>query len=158
MTDDDKCGAVDEMRIGRGNWSTQRKLAILFTTNPHDLTWDWTQATAVGSQRLMAWAMAQPYLGIKWKWVVSFMPSRFTLRERDPHYPLDRRLDELQGQPGRCRGEKNLLPCRELNPSHPACSPLLYRLNYPSSMYYTLMFQNFQCPGFIITSKVIWND
>jgi hypothetical protein len=24
---------------------------------PHDLTWDWTRATAVGSQWLIAWVM-----------------------------------------------------------------------------------------------------
>jgi hypothetical protein len=34
--DDDECGAVGGMRIGRGNWSTQRKPATLSTTNP---TW-----------------------------------------------------------------------------------------------------------------------
>jgi hypothetical protein len=27
---------------------------------PHDLTWAWTRASAVGSRRLTAWAMARP--------------------------------------------------------------------------------------------------
>jgi hypothetical protein len=56
---DDECGAVGGMRIGRGNWNTRRKPAPvpLFQPQiPHDLT----QAIAVGSWRLTAWAMAQP--------------------------------------------------------------------------------------------------
>jgi hypothetical protein len=63
MIDDDDYGAVGEMRIGRGNRSTQRKPAPVLICPPqipHDLTWDRTRAAAVGSQRLTAWAMARP--------------------------------------------------------------------------------------------------
>jgi hypothetical protein len=69
MTDDER-GAVSEMRIGRGNRSTQRKPApvpLCPSQNPHDLTWAQTQATAVESQRLTAWAMAWPFsLALLW--------------------------------------------------------------------------------------------
>jgi hypothetical protein len=34
MTDDGDCGAIGGMKIGRGNLSTRRKPAPLFTTNP----------------------------------------------------------------------------------------------------------------------------
>jgi len=33
-------------------------------------------------------------------------PDRFTLREKSPHYPLDRGPSEPQGQPGHCGEEK----------------------------------------------------
>jgi hypothetical protein len=55
--DDDECGAVGGMRIGRGNRSTRRKpaQAPLFKPQiPHDPTWDRTRAAAVGSRRLIA--------------------------------------------------------------------------------------------------------
>jgi hypothetical protein len=45
------------VRIGRGNRSTRRKPApvpLCPPQIPHDLTWDRTQAAAVGSQRLTA--------------------------------------------------------------------------------------------------------
>jgi hypothetical protein len=51
---DDECGAVDGMRIGRGNWSTQRKPAsvpLCPPQIPHDLTWARTRAAAVGISR-----------------------------------------------------------------------------------------------------------
>jgi hypothetical protein len=57
MIDDDDYGAVGGMTIGRGNRSTRRKPApvpLCPTQIPHDLTWDRTWATAVGSQRLTA--------------------------------------------------------------------------------------------------------
>jgi hypothetical protein len=63
MTDDDECGAVGGMRIGRGSRSTRRKPApVPFCPPqiPHDLTWARTRVAAVGSQRLTAWAMARP--------------------------------------------------------------------------------------------------
>jgi hypothetical protein len=63
MTDGGDCGAIGEMKIGRGNRSTRRKptpvpldpLQIL-----DDLTGARTRAAAVGSQRLTARAMARP--------------------------------------------------------------------------------------------------
>jgi hypothetical protein len=48
---------------GRGNRSTWRKPAPVTLCSPqipHYLTWDRIRATAVGSQRLTAWAMARP--------------------------------------------------------------------------------------------------
>jgi hypothetical protein len=60
--DDEECGAVGGMRIGRGNRSTRRKLALVplcAPQIPHDLTWVRTRAAAVGSRRLTAWAMAR---------------------------------------------------------------------------------------------------
>jgi predicted secreted protein len=55
----DECG----MRISNGNWSILRKPApvpLLPLQILHDLTWDWTRASMVGSQRLTAWYMAWP--------------------------------------------------------------------------------------------------
>jgi hypothetical protein len=63
MIDDGDCGAVGGMKIGRGNRSTRRKPAQAPFCAPqilHDQTQARTQAAAVGSQRLTAWAMAQP--------------------------------------------------------------------------------------------------
>jgi hypothetical protein len=60
---DDECGAVGGMIIGRRNRSTRRKPApvpLCSPQIPHDLTWARTRATAVGSRRLTAWAMARP--------------------------------------------------------------------------------------------------
>jgi hypothetical protein len=53
------------MKIGRGNRSTRRKSApvsLCLQQIPHDLNRARTRAAAVGSQRLTAWAMAQPRL------------------------------------------------------------------------------------------------
>jgi hypothetical protein len=50
-------GAVGGMRIGRANRSTRRKPAPVPPCppqTPHDLTWDRTRTSAVGSQRLTA--------------------------------------------------------------------------------------------------------
>jgi hypothetical protein len=63
MKYDDKYWAVGGMRIGTGNRSTRRQPApvpLCSPQIPHDLTWDYTLATSVGSRRLTAWAMAQP--------------------------------------------------------------------------------------------------
>jgi hypothetical protein len=57
MIDDDDYGAVDGMRIGRGNRSTRKKPAPVPRCPPqipHALTWDQTRATTVESQRLTA--------------------------------------------------------------------------------------------------------
>jgi hypothetical protein len=62
---DDYYGAVDGMRIGRGNRSTLRKPAPVPRCSPqisHGLTWDRTQAAAVLSQRLTTSAMARPVI------------------------------------------------------------------------------------------------
>jgi hypothetical protein len=65
MIEGDNCGADGRLRNGRGNRSTTRKPASMSLCPPqipHDLTWDRTQATAVRSRGLTAWAMAQPKL------------------------------------------------------------------------------------------------
>jgi hypothetical protein len=57
---DDVCGAVDGIRIGRGNRSTRRKPAtapLCPPQIPRDLTWNRTWTAAVGSRR----AMGRPY-------------------------------------------------------------------------------------------------
>jgi hypothetical protein len=59
--DDDECGALGGMRIGRGDRSSRRKPAPVPLCPPqiqHDLTWARTRGAAVGSRRLKAWAMA----------------------------------------------------------------------------------------------------
>jgi hypothetical protein len=49
-------------------WSTRRKLASVPPCPPQiplDLTLEWSRASAVGSRRLTAWAMARPKYGIR---------------------------------------------------------------------------------------------
>jgi hypothetical protein len=65
MIDDDDCGAIGGIRIGRGNRSTRRKPTEVPLCPPqisHDLSRARTRAAAVGSRRLTAWAMARPSL------------------------------------------------------------------------------------------------
>jgi hypothetical protein len=57
MIDEDDCGAVGGIKIGRGNRSIRRKPApepICPPQIPHDQTRARTRAAAVGSQRLTA--------------------------------------------------------------------------------------------------------
>jgi hypothetical protein len=57
MIDEDDCGAIGGMRIGRGNRSTMRKPApapLCPPQIPHDQTRARTRAAEVGSQRLTA--------------------------------------------------------------------------------------------------------
>jgi hypothetical protein len=64
MIDEGDCGAIGGMKIGKGNRSTRRKPApapLCPPQIPHDQTRARTQAAAVGSQRLTAWAMARPF-------------------------------------------------------------------------------------------------
>jgi hypothetical protein len=65
--DDDECRAVGGMRIVRRNRSTRIKPAPMPLCPPHDLTWDWTRAAAVGSRRLTAWVIARPN---EWSYVL----------------------------------------------------------------------------------------
>jgi hypothetical protein len=63
MIDEGDCGAIGGIKSGRGNRSTRRKPApapLCQPKIPHDQTRARTQAAAVGSQRLTAWAMARP--------------------------------------------------------------------------------------------------
>jgi hypothetical protein len=62
---DDEFGAVNGMRIGRGNRSTPRKptpVPLCLPQIPHDLTCARTGAAAVGCWQLTAWAMARPLI------------------------------------------------------------------------------------------------
>jgi hypothetical protein len=55
--DDDDCGAIGGMKIGRGNRNTWRKPAPMPFCPPqipHNMTGTRTEATAVGSRRLTA--------------------------------------------------------------------------------------------------------
>jgi hypothetical protein len=63
ITDDDACGAIGGMRIGRGNRSIQRKSAPVPLCPPeilHGQIRVRTRAAAVRSRRLTAWTMARP--------------------------------------------------------------------------------------------------
>jgi hypothetical protein len=60
-----ECEVASWIRIGRGNVSSQRSPTPVSLLPPqilHDLTWDWTSASAVGSLWLSAWAMDGPYV------------------------------------------------------------------------------------------------
>jgi hypothetical protein len=73
MIDDDECGTVGGIRIGRGNQSSRKKPAPVPLSRPqisHDLNWDRTWAAAVGNRRLTAWDMVLPCL-------------RFSSRQKD---------------------------------------------------------------------------
>jgi hypothetical protein len=57
MIDEDDCGAIGGIKIGRGNRSTRRKTApapLCLPQIPHDQTQARTRAAAGGSQRLTA--------------------------------------------------------------------------------------------------------
>jgi hypothetical protein len=63
MIDDGDSGAIDGMKICRGNRSTWRKPApmpLCPPQIPHYLTLARTRVAAVGNRRLTAWAMARP--------------------------------------------------------------------------------------------------
>jgi hypothetical protein len=65
--DDDDCGAIGGMRIGRGNRSTRRKPALAPLCPPqipHDLIRATTRAAVVRSRRLTTWAIARPLITI----------------------------------------------------------------------------------------------
>jgi hypothetical protein len=60
MIDDGDCGAIVEIKIGKGNRSTRRTPAptpLCPPQIPHDQTRARTRTAAVGSQRLNAWTM-----------------------------------------------------------------------------------------------------
>jgi hypothetical protein len=58
--------------------------------------------------------------GIRWKWVVSFMPLPLYHWENVPKNPQDRILGKPRSS---SREAKNFKPCRESNPNHPASGP-----------------------------------
>jgi hypothetical protein len=60
MIDDDECGAVGGMRIGRGNRSTRRKPAPV-PLCPPQIPYNQTRAAVVGSRQLTASARARSH-------------------------------------------------------------------------------------------------
>jgi hypothetical protein len=101
--DDDECGAVGGMRIVRGNRGNRRKPAPVLFCPPqikHDLTWAPTRATALGSRRLTAWAMAQPNSSVTCNHVTLCSQSAWQRRQikckinRDNYELLIRRVVE----------------------------------------------------------------
>jgi hypothetical protein len=63
MIDEGDCGAIGGTKIGRGNRITRRKpdpAPLCPPQIPDDQTRARTRAAAVGSQRVIAWAMARP--------------------------------------------------------------------------------------------------
>jgi hypothetical protein len=63
MIDDDDCGTIGGMQIGKGSRSSRRKpapVSLCPPQIPHDLTRAWTRAAAVGSRQQNAWAMTRP--------------------------------------------------------------------------------------------------
>jgi hypothetical protein len=65
---EDDCGEIGGKKIGRQrkpkfSEKTYSSTTFVYHKIPHDQTRVWTRATAVGSRRLTAWAMARPYLG-----------------------------------------------------------------------------------------------
>jgi hypothetical protein len=70
MVDDDVCGAIGGMKIGRGKLSTRRKPALMPLCPPeipHELNRARTWTAAVGSRGITAWATAQPRLERIWR-------------------------------------------------------------------------------------------
>jgi hypothetical protein len=66
------------------------------------------------------------YLGIRWRWVVSFTPRPLYPRERKrPSYPLDRRLVGPQSRSGHGGEEKNSQPLQGFEP--PIMQPVAQR-------------------------------
>jgi hypothetical protein len=104
---DDECGAVDGMRIGRGNWSTRRKLAPVPLCPPqisHDSLWTRTRASTVGSRRLNAWAMARPCRTITKRRIILFRETAWDhVRNKiwfptSPSYDWNNLINELLGE------------------------------------------------------------
>jgi hypothetical protein len=81
MIDDDECGAVGGMRIGRGNWSTQRKPAPVPLCTPqitHGLTRVRTLAAVMGNRQITAWA----WRGFEWRYSYTSIISLATAKTR----------------------------------------------------------------------------
>jgi hypothetical protein len=87
MIDEDDCGEISGIKIGRGNRNTRRKTApapLCSPQIPHDQTRAQTRAAAVGSQRLTTWAMARPTSALAGgEWLTS-RPCRFTPGKEPP--------------------------------------------------------------------------
>jgi hypothetical protein len=81
-------GEFGGMMIGRGNRSTRTKPAPVPLCPPHS-TWPRrarSRAAAVGSQRLTAWAMAQPYL--HWNITLSILDFARWISQEGIRIPL----------------------------------------------------------------------
>jgi hypothetical protein len=70
--DDDECGALGGIRIGRGNLSSRRKptpMSLCPPQIPHDLTWARIRAAAVGM------ATIRLRYGAVLEWIQSFITT-----------------------------------------------------------------------------------
>jgi hypothetical protein len=79
MIRDGDCGEIGGMKIGRGNKYSEkpcRSATFVHHKIPHDQTRVWTQATAVRSRRLTAWAMARPLPTVFLFWFVRLLAVR----------------------------------------------------------------------------------
>jgi hypothetical protein len=78
---DDECEAVGGMTIGRRNRGTRRKVPQChFVDHKSHMTWARTQAAAVGSRRLTAWAVTRPNKAVAEPQKVSGFESTVFLR------------------------------------------------------------------------------
>jgi hypothetical protein len=86
--DDDECGTVGGMRIGRGNRSTRRKPApvpLCSPQIPHDQAWARTRAAAVGNRRLTALSYDTAYMQTS-KLIISIPSHVITGEELVEHW------------------------------------------------------------------------
>jgi hypothetical protein len=81
-------------------------------------------------------------LDATWRWVVSFTPRPLYSQRKNPWYPLDRRLGELQSRPGRCGEEKNFQP--------------LPGIEHGSSSPSTSRYTNYAIPGSWMLKEVVY--
>jgi hypothetical protein len=122
-------GEIGGMMIGKGNRSTRRKpapLPLCPPQTPHAAR-TWTQAAAVGSQRLTTWAMARP-----WTW-----PNHNSICQSGNAAPLDSQQEWIERlNESSCHG-------RCLYRSHHDSSCLIRQLAYRKSyLLTTLMSQH----------------
>jgi hypothetical protein len=82
-------------------------------------------------------SIAPPFLTLALaggQWSVWYT-GHFTSRDKSPSYSLCRSLVGPKNRSGHCEEEKDLCPCQKLNPGRPVCSPSLYWLSYPNSLF-----------------------
>jgi hypothetical protein len=121
MVDDDECGAVGGIWIGRGNRSTRIKPApvpLCPPQIPHKLTWARTRVATIGSRRLTAWAMIRPYSSITS--VSTKITSINTTRKYDIHHRRGP-VSECPLESHPAEGGWRLLPLKRRPPLQDTC-------------------------------------
>jgi hypothetical protein len=91
--------------------------------------------------------------GTIWRWVVSFTPRLLYPREKNPRYPLDRRLGGPQSRSGQFIEVKNLDPTGTRTPTRRSSSP--YPVAIPTTLT-RLMISNMLVEKKSIEGGVIW--